>query len=98
MPPTPTGCRPMTGPPGSTRPRSPSPNAPRVQVCGIVLHASPEGHLDDLVLWLTVQPENHELKRSIVYGWLSRSMLRHVGVNLAAAVAWGQWTVPRLGQ
>lgn len=68
-----------------------------LQVCGVVLHASPSGGFDDLVMWLTAQPENSERPRSIVYGWLSRSMLRHVAVNLAAAVAWGQWSIPDLG-
>lgn len=68
-----------------------------LQVCGVVLHATPSGGVDDLVMWLTAQPENAERPRSMVYGWLSRSLLRHVGVNLAAAVAWGQWSVPDLG-
>jgi hypothetical protein len=48
-------------------------------------------------MWLTAQPENEQRTRSIVYGWLSRSMLRHVAINLAAAVAWGHWSVPDLG-
>ena len=68
-----------------------------LQVCGVVLHATPDGGVDDLVMWLTAQPENADRPRSIVYGWLSRSMLRHVAINLAAAVAWGHWSIPDLG-
>ena len=68
-----------------------------LQVCGVVLHATPAGGVDDLVMWLTAQPENADRPRSIVYGWLSRSMLRHVAINLAAAVAWGHWSIPDLG-
>lgn len=67
----------------------------RVQVCGVVLHADDDGHLDDLVLWLTVAPGERR-PRGALYGWLSRSTLRYVAVNLAAAVAWGQWTAPSL--
>jgi len=61
-----------------------------------VLHVDGSGRLDDLVMWLTAVPDHDDRPRSIVYGWLSRSALRYVAVNLAAAVAWGQWTTPSL--
>jgi hypothetical protein len=68
-----------------------------VRVSGVVLHGDDDGRLDDLVMWLTAVPDHVDAPRSLIYGWLSRSMLRHVAVNLAAAAAWGQWTAPTLG-
>jgi hypothetical protein len=65
-----------------------------VQICGLVFHADPDGRLDDHIMWLTVTPEQTRAPRRAIYGHIQRSTLRYVAINLAAAVAWGQWTPP----
>lgn len=68
-----------------------------VQMCGVALHADDNGHLADEVMWLVSCPEHHTPNRYVLYGSLSRSSLRYLAVNLAAAVAWGRWTPPSIG-
>ncbi len=61
---------------------------------GLVFHADAEGRLADVVSWLTVAPDAAEQPRRITPGLLSRSTLRPVALNLAAAAAWGDWQPP----
>lgn len=65
-------------------------------VCGVVLHAEPDQRLSDTVLWLTACPGDPVPNRDAVYGSLKRSLLAYIVYNLAAVVAWGQWTNPEL--
>lgn len=67
-------------------------------VCGVVLHADEDGRLDDLVMWLVSCPGAEVPNRYAIYGRLSTSSLRYVALNLAAAIAWGQWTNPALDE
>lgn len=67
-----------------------------VQMCGVALRADADGRLDDVVMWLVSCPEHQGPNRYALYGRLSRSLLRYVAVNLAAAIAWGQWTPPSI--
>lgn len=63
-------------------------------ICGIALHADPDGRLHDHVLWLTSCPDSAVPNRYAIYGRLSTSSMRYIAHNLAAAIAWGQWTNP----
>jgi hypothetical protein len=47
-------------------------------------------------MWLVTCPEHGIPNRHAIYGFLDRSLLHYVATNLAAAVAWGQWTSPTL--
>jgi hypothetical protein len=68
----------------------------QVALCGVILHADDHGRLDDTVLWLTACPDDPVPNRDVIYGSLNRALLRYVALNLAAVVAWGQWTNPQL--
>ena len=65
-----------------------------VALCGLILHTTADGHLDDYVLWLTNVDHHVTAPRRGIYGQLSRSTLRYVAINLACAIAWGRWTPP----
>ena len=65
-----------------------------LRLSGVVFHADADGRLADVVAWLTVAPDAAEQPRRITPGLLSRSTLRPVALNLAAAAAWGDWQPP----
>lgn len=67
-----------------------------VSICGVVLHADEHGRLDNTVMWLTSNPSEPTPNRDVIYGNLAHSTLRYVAINLAAVVAWGDWTNPAL--
>lgn len=63
-------------------------------VAGVVLTATEDGNLDDLVLFVLSKPRPRDARFSVVEGQLHRSRLRPLVENLAAAVAWGDWQPP----
>jgi len=65
-----------------------------VQICGVLLQADADGRLSNVVIWLVTCPEHGTPNRHAIYGYLDRSLLRYVAINVAAAIAWGQWTSP----
>jgi hypothetical protein len=63
-------------------------------VAGVVLTATEDGNLDDLVLFVLSKPRPRDARFSVVEGQLHRCRLRPLVENLAAAVAWGDWQPP----
>lgn len=59
-------------------------------VHGVVLHAGPDGILDDKITWLVTSRGRH----SPLPGRRSQAQMRSLIDNLAAAVAWGKWDPP----
>jgi hypothetical protein len=61
---------------------------------GMVLVGGEEGGLSDFALFIVRTPTNRVYGHSLVEGLLSRSRLTPLVRNLAASVAWGDWTPP----
>ena len=66
-------------------------------VVGVVLTADDEARLGDLVALVLSRPHPADGRFSLVEALLSRSRLRPLMENLAAAVAWGDWQPPAPG-
>lgn len=66
-------------------------------IVGVLLTADDEARLGDLVAFVVSQPRPAEGRFSVVEALLSRSRLRPLIENLAAAVAWGDWQPPTPG-
>ncbi|MGH2717628.1 MAG: hypothetical protein ACRDJU_03470 [Actinomycetota bacterium] len=67
-----------------------------VALSGVVRIAGDDGAVSDFALFIVRTPESSIYGNSFVEGRLSRSRLAPLITNLAAAVAWGDWTrLPR---